>query len=152
MKREHHDIWEKLDALKQQPLITEEALQSNQNQTMDRIASLPPDKIIKPTFTIKQKITALSAAACLAGLIWLLLQPASNRQPVAENQPKVFSSMQQDTIRSQQTTETAERENLVVTAEGKSPLLQKKSNTLETLWTSLTTEEMEMYLIDNDEF
>ena len=152
MKSEYHDIWEKLDALKQQPLITEEALLHNQNQTMDRIASLPTDKTIHLSFTYKQKITALLAAACLAGGLWLLLQPASMKQSAAENQPMVFSTMPPDTISETQIAETSEQKNPLVTDEGNMPPLQKGSDSLENIWSSLTAEEMEIYLIENDEF
>jgi hypothetical protein len=152
MKSEYHDIWEKLDALKQQPLITEEALQHNQNQTMDRVASLSSEKIIHHSFTYKQKIMALLAAACLAGGFWLLLQPASMNQSAAENQPMTFSTMQPDTISETQIAETSEQKNPLVTDEGNMPPLQKGSESLENNWSSLTAEEMEIYLIENDEF
>jgi hypothetical protein len=152
MKREYHDIWEKLDALKQQPLITEEALLHNQNQTMDRIASLSSEKIIHHSFTYKQKITALLAAACLAGGLWLLLQPASMDQSAAENQPMAFSTMPPDTISETHIAETSEQKNPLVTDEGNMPPLQKGSDSLENIWSSLTAEEMEIYLIENDEF
>jgi len=39
-----------------------------------------------------------------------------------------------------------------VTDEGNMPPLQKGSDSLENIWSSLTAEEMEIYLIENDEF
>jgi hypothetical protein len=39
-----------------------------------------------------------------------------------------------------------------VTDEGNMPPLKKGSDSLENIWSNLTAEEMEIYLIENDEF
>jgi hypothetical protein len=60
--------------------------------------------------------------------------------------------MPPDTISETQIAETSEQKNPLVTDEGNMPPLQKGSESLENNWSSLTAEEMEIYLIENDEF
>lgn len=153
MKDQSHHPLSKMEKYKNLPLISEQELEQQQQKIMRHIASSQDQSIdTSPTLFNRRLAWSLAAAAVISFIIWRPWQdqspklhptkPTENTASVSEQLPSEDSAF----------IAVKNEKNGVQTEEIAIPYETLSTGNLEQLWSEITIEEMEIYLLEEEEF
>ena len=153
MKNHHTSFLDQVEKIKNHPLITEQALAQQRQKIMDIIAEKPIKTAFFSLNTIHWNVLwPIGTAATIVLLVWISSQDHPSKNLPVDNYHHSLTHTHPKSLQENPSKIDIQKEPITDSQKESTPMHHPANNGIEELWSEISVEEMEIYLLEEEEF